>query len=309
MCTMSSKLLIIPKRRGLHISLLIFLCLLVQESFFPHTLLASSPWKWQQSLRSEGETPFSQPAGLYVDQERQRYYVLDSGNNRMVSFDQEGKQLNSFSAAGQLSNPVAMLPYKQGKLLVVERGKPSLTVIDFKKKKVDYLSLTVEGKIIYPNNFTSDGRNYYIQDLMSGDIFVFDEELKFINQIVQVDGLKTIFTSDINFQNGFLWVLQQSHKRIVKYDPEGKVRNYIALGDSVEFPVSVALDSSGLIHVLDSHAGKVAVFDQTGNLKYIFLAPGNVRGQLYYPNKIRFDFRNRLCVVDSGNGRIEIFGR
>ncbi len=312
MCAMSSKLLMLTDKKSRPLSLQILLCLLLLQGLGPQALLASSPWKWQQSLRAENKIPLLQPASLNIDFEKQRYYVVDSGNNRLVSFDKDGKQLNSFNAAGQLSSPVSTLPHGTGRRLVVEKGQSRLSIIDFKQKKVDYQTLTVEGNVIYPNHLTSDGSNFYIHDLMSGSICVFNNNLEYKQLIDKTAAASPqTFINDINFKNGSLWVLQkiQDRNRVLQFGPDGELRNVIPLGDTIKFPVSLALDTSGLIYILDSHGGNVAVLDQTGNLKYRFLSQGHVRGQLYYPTQIRFDFLGRLCVVDSGNGRVEIFNR
>jgi len=61
--------------------------------------------------------------------------------------------------------------------------------------------------------------------------------------------------------------------------------------------------------VLDRQQRNVVVYDKNGEFKYRFLEKGITRGQLYYPSEIRFDPWGELCLVDEGNGRVEIFKR
>ena len=62
-------------------------------------------------------------------------------------------------------------------------------------------------------------------------------------------------------------------------------------------------------YIIDKHEGAVVVFDASGKFKYRFLEKGHNNNNLYYPEDIIFDPLGRLCVVDTGNGRVAVFSR
>ena len=93
-----------------------------------------------------------------------------------------------------------------------------------------------------------------------------------------------------------------------QFSLNGTMEAKVKLDPSViDFPTSLALDDSGLLYILDRHQGTIAVFDNNGRFKYNFLEAGESRGKIYYPIEIEFDPWGRLCVVEEGNGRVQIF--
>lgn len=97
---------------------------LIIFSVFSSSAGAEKNWQWQFSLKGEtARDAMVMPSSLYVDATRERYYVTDAGNNRLVSFDKNGKFLNSFTAKNSLNNPSDMVRTEDGLLWVIEKGK------------------------------------------------------------------------------------------------------------------------------------------------------------------------------------------
>ena len=48
-------------------------------------------------------------------------------------------------------------------------------------------------------------------------------------------------------------------------------------------------------------------FTEKGQFLYRFLDLGQSVGKVYFARQIRFDPWGQLCVVDEGNGRVEIY--
>ena len=115
---------------------------------------------------------------------------------------------------------------------------------------------------------------------------------------------------DFSVNGDSVWVLEAITKNVLEFRPDGTIAQTIHLGDNVNFPVSLALgpaDSS--LYILDRHQDRIAVYGQFGRFQYDFLGEGQGPGKLYFPRELRFDPWGRLCVVDEGNGRIEVFSR
>lgn len=273
------------------------------------TASAKSPWKWQLSLI--GKPPnnlMQQPTALYVDAAKKRYYVVDSGNNRLVSFDKDGKFLNAFNAQGNLKTPTDFTRDKEGKLWVVEKGRNSITMVNLRDKITKPHELKNNGVPVYPDRFEFVGDLFYVLDRSSGNVLSFNKHMKVVKRYGCSDCNNGFI--DFTIHKGNVWGLGLREKAVYGFSPTGEQTAKIKLdNEAVNFPRAITFDSSGFLYVLDRYNGSVAVFDTRGRLKYSFLSKGHVREKLFYPVEIRFDPWGRLCVVDEGNGRVEIFSR
>jgi len=93
----------------------------------PGTGNSAGPWQWQFTLATEGsEGVMQMPTALFVDSGLQRYYVVDAGNNRLLSFDLEGKLLKQVAAPIVEESIFSFYPstIKDGKLIqLIENEK------------------------------------------------------------------------------------------------------------------------------------------------------------------------------------------
>ncbi len=269
---------------------------------------AGGPWKWQQTLALRGaEGVMDMPTALFVDEDKERYYVVDSGNNRLVSFDRKGELVSSFNAGGKLQTPYDMVRDQKGRLLVVEKGRNSLTVIDLKAKDVKNHFLRDQGQAVYPDQLELAGKNVLLLDRVSGGIIALDENLKVINRY-SCDQCEAGFV-DFKVAGDVLWALEQRSGTVYRFPIGGGAPTVIKLAGKLDFPSSLAISPTGRLFVLDRHESKILVFDPTGEFKYSFLAPGQSRGRLYYAANLLFDPWGNLCVVDEGNARVQLFSR
>jgi len=111
-----------------------------------NSALAASPWVWDfalQKVKSSGK--MNLPTAIFVDKDAARYYVVDGGNNRLLSYDREGEFLSAFTASNSLEKPFDMVR-EPGFLWVVEKGKNSLTEIDLKGQKITPHIISYKGR-------------------------------------------------------------------------------------------------------------------------------------------------------------------
>ena len=87
--------------------------------------------------------------------------------------------------------------------------------------------------------------------------------------------------------------------------PELRVRHGADAGQFVN-PVSVAIDTSGRLHVADQGNHRIQVFSGDGIVQQVFGARGNGAGQFDGPTGITIDASGRLYVADSGNRRVQV---
>jgi streptogramin lyase len=282
------------------VSLLI--CLLL-----PGLAGAAGGWQWQFNLVSpEVKKPFLMPTSLYVETESKRFYVVESGGNSLHSFQFDGKYLSTFSPGDALQQPFDMARVRSsGQLWVVEKGRNSLTRIDLKEKKLTPEVLEYGGVTVYPDRLSLVDDKLYVLDKLTGNIIEYGFDLQ-ASRVYESSGNGFI---DFVVKNSEVWALDAMLKKVFRFDLGGELKTEIPLGDKVTFPVAVEVGPSGFIYIIDKHEGTVVVFDTSGNFKYSFLKKGHGNNNLYYPEDMVFDPLGRLCVVDTGNGRVGVFSR
>lgn len=281
---------------------------LVGVIILPATALADTAWQYKMSLMVEttGDSMYM-PSAIAFDKDNERYYTIDTGNNRLVSFDRNGKVIRAFTANGQLKAPFDMVRLDNGQLWVVEKGRNSLTFIDVGAKKIEAKTLRDGNRLIFPDRIASSGGKLYVLDRSSGQVLLLNEDLSIRQRFGCPECSAGL--ADFVLVDDTVVALEPRDKKIYRYNSDGSVAGVIDLGNEAGFPVSLAVGPSGFIFVLDRHQDSVLVYDENGNFRYHFLNPGQANGQIYYPRQLRFDPWGQLCVVDEGNGRVEIFNR
>jgi hypothetical protein len=270
---------------------------------------ARSPWQWQMSLyvTTPGDAMYM-PAAVAFDPQSERYYAVDAGNSRLVSFNRKGELLKAFSADNQLQVPFDMVRLDNGQLWVVEKGRNSLTLIDIRARRVQPHTLLDGDRLVFPDRIAEAGGKLYILDRASGQILRLNGNLEVEQHFgcAECPGVVVDFVID----HDSVWALGTMGKNVYHFGSDGKILQTINLDDKVDFPVSLALGpSDSSIYILDRHQDRVVVFSREGLFQYDFLGLGKGKEQLYFPRQLRFDPWGQLCVVDEGNGRIEVFKR
>ena len=265
-----------------------------------------SPWQWELSLQDAADpSVMNLPTALYVDKSVERYYVVDSGNNRLLAYNRKGDFLNAFSARNNLHVPFDLIR-EPGLLWIVEKGQNTLTKIELKKKKITPKTISDRGEVVFPDRLAMEKETLYLLDKAKGNILALDKNVN----VVRRYSCKNCDSGFVDFKikKDRIWALEQQEKAVYVFTLDGKQETKIKLApDEIDFPRSLAIDDNDLLYILDRHKGTVAIFDVNGAFKYSFLKKGQARGQLYYPIEISFDPWGRLCVVDEGNGRVQIF--
>ncbi|WP_041718770.1 hypothetical protein [Desulfurivibrio alkaliphilus] len=292
------------------IKLVKILPLLAALAFLPGAAAAQegSPWQWQLSLLID--TPGNamyMPAAVAFDRESERYYAVDTGRNRLVSFNRQGELLRAFTADDRLQAPFDMVRLDDGRLWVVEKGRNSLTLIDIGARKVTPHTLHDGDRLVFPHRIALGEGKLHVLDRASGQILRLNADLGVEQRFRCRDCLGGI--SDFVISNGEIWALETRDRKIYRFADDGAISQTISLDQEASFPVSLALDGGGFVYVLDRQRNSILTYDENGRFRYRFLGPGHARGQLHFPRQLRFDPWGRLCVVDEGNGRVEIYSR
>jgi len=288
---------------------LLLVLLLVLVLLLPAVAAAeSSVWEWRMSLKIEepGDAMYM-PSAVAFDTQSERYYAIDTGRNRLVSFNRDGDLLKAFTANDQLKSPFDMVRLDNGQLWVVEKGRNSLTLIDVAAKKIEQKILRDGNRLVFPDRIAEDGGKLYVLDRASGNILRLEQDLS-VGQRYGCRDCSAGF-ADFVIHKGEILAIEPRDKKIYRFSEKGQLLDEVPLSGEVGFPVSLDIGPSGFYYVLDRHANSVLAYDESGRFRYRFLTTGQSPGKVYFASQLRFDPWGRLCVVDEGNGRIEVYGQ
>ena len=269
---------------------------------------APAPWQWQMSLRIDtAGNALYMPGAVAFDDESERYYAVDAGRSRLVSFTRKGELLRAFTAEDRLKAPFDMVRLPNGQLWVVEKGRNSITRIDVGAREVKPFNLKDGNRQVFPDRIALAGGKLYVLDRSSGQVLRLADDLSVEQRFSCPDCMGGFL--DFVVADGSVWALETLGKKVFRFNPDATIARTIDLGDEVDFPVSLDVEASGFLYVLDRHRNNVVAFGDDGRFRYRFLGPGHGQGQLHFPRQLRFDPWGHLCIVDEGNGRVEIFSR
>ena len=174
-------------------------------------------WEWQFNLVSpEVRSPFLMPTSLYIETESERFYVVDSGNHSLHSFQFDGQYLSTFNPGDALEQPFAMARVRQsGQLWVVEKGRNSLTRVDLKAKELTPESLEYKGATVYPDRLALVNDKLYVLDKLTGNIIEYGFDLK-ATGVFAGSGSGFI---DFAIKGSEVWALDGRMRKISHFDP------------------------------------------------------------------------------------------
>jgi len=250
--------------------------------------------------------------GVFFDEVKQRLYITDSSNCRIISYDSEFNYLSVLYPKGGLQNPTSILRAIDRKFIVVDTSQRNVFVIDVEQKSINSLDLAgvPDSSTFNPGRMAidSDG-NVYIIDRTNNRVLVFDLNLKFNKEVIKKSKIRF---NDIKVdRHGYIYTLSSLEGIARKYDRSGKkILEFGGRGEgkyAFSFPTSLAVDTKGLIYIVDQHRHRIFVFDRKGKFVFNFSKLGWIEGRVATPTYIFINNSNIIFVVDRDNSRISIF--
>ncbi len=233
--------------------------------------LAISPAKHLFDLSGNQQFSLALPSdvALYKD----RVYVVDSGNNRIMVFDRKGNFKFVFASAGS----------GDGQLL-------------------GPLGIDVDGS---GNVYVADRNNYRIQ--------VYDRSGKYIRQFPVVEKGVKIKPVDVLIypKSHRLYVTGNSNHKVMAFNTDGKFLmswgGYSVKEGEFRYPATMALTIDKKIAVTDVLNSRVQVFNNDGSYLVSVGNWGVLQGQLVRPKGVTIDHQGRFYISDSYMGLVQVF--
>jgi DNA-binding beta-propeller fold protein YncE len=152
----------------------------------------------------------------------------------------------------------------------------------------------------------------YVSDTGFGMVIIFDSKAK--APVTLESGGSSPFNKPVGITtdpSGNIYVSDTAKDRVLVFD---KDRNFVkGLGMNNEFkqPVGIAVDPTGKrIYVVDTHSHHIAVLDlESGEVIKNIGKRGKEEGEFNFPSQITVDPAGNVYVVDTMNGRVQIFDK
>jgi DNA-binding beta-propeller fold protein YncE len=228
-----------------------------------------------RTIGSRGSEPgmLKNARGLTLDTAG-KFWVADTGNDRLQKFSIEGNLLQvigkSGSGEGEFDSPSGIAVSLKGNLYVADSGNKRVQVFN--------------AKGMFLGAFGKSGKQ-------AGQ---FAEPVD-----LAVDRSENVYVAD------------RGNNRISKYDSNGTLvweAGKMGKQDG-EFsgPSNIAVSPDGEVYVLDSGNARVQVFDTNGKFAWKFGSEGKGPGEFKAPQGLSLEGSLRLYVGDRGNGRAQVF--
>jgi len=277
--------------------------------------------KWGTSGSGNGQF---RPRGICSDPQG-NIYVVDSSNNRIQKFTQDGTFITKWGAYGsgdgQFNVPVGICSDLQGYIYVIESGNDRI-----QKFTRDGTFITKwgtfgsgNGQFYYPKTICSDSQGYiYVADTYNYRIQKFTQDGTFITKWGSRgtnDGQFNVPIGICSDLQGYIYVADAYNGRIQKFTQDGifiTKWGTIGLGDGqFHAPFGICSDPQGYIYVTevqDIIYYRIQKFTQDGTFITKWGTPGVDDGQFNFPMGICSDQQGNIYVADTYNYRIQKFG-
>jgi len=279
--------------------------------------------KWGSQGTGEGQ--FVNPLAIAVDSTGNAIYVVDSGNNRIQEFDNNGTFITQWGSIGisngQFNNPSGIaVDSNTGNVFVIDSGNNRIQKFDSSGNFITKWSI----------NGTKDITNNRLPGVAvnpSGDVYQTgtgnSKVYKFSTDGLPLSSWGSNGISDNQFsfptgiaidRTGNIFILDSANHRIQKFDSNNNfIVKWGSQGpDDSQFknPTGIATDLSGNVYVLDTGGiNQVKKFNNNGNFITEFDSSDMLYGKFVSPSGIAVDSSGRVYVADTGNNRIEVFSK
>lgn len=199
-------------------------------------------------------------------------FVSDSGNDRVLRFEQNGSGGAVIVPPGAVRNPKG-LAVRKSRLLVADDQNHRVLAMDFGGrvlKSIGAAKGTKPGQLNFPYGVALDG---------PGRLFVADN---LNHRVVR-------FSTQPN------------------YPYKGRWGSYGTSPSKLAYPRGIATDGAGQVYVANTGNNRIEVFSNGGQLIRTMGIDGRGPGQFGNPTGVASDAQGFRAVTDSVNGRVQFF--
>jgi tripartite motif-containing protein 71 len=273
------------------------------------------PYKARWGSYGIGPGQLAYPRGLAVDQAG-NVYVANTGDDRVDVFDRGGTLLRSFGssgrAAGQFDEPLGVAADASGIRAVTDAVNGRVELLNPDGSIAAVWGSPAPGPTILPRPVAvafDGGGNAYVLDERRSRIVVFSRATGLPVRSIGSPGSapgQLLDPSALTIDaGGTIAVADSGNERIARFGTGGTYLGSITgIGDAR----GIAVSPDGQRTYVTTSAGRIDVYDPTGEQIDEFAGRGSKLGKLEAPGQIAVDAAGNLWVADRGNNRVQQFG-
>lgn len=296
-----------------------FLFVIALLSIAPLANAAEIPTKnIEHIVTIDGDAELSLPTDIVVD-DSGFIYVVDSGNDRVSVFNEEGEYLRSFGKtgkqAGQFQGPVGIAIGTDERLYVADKGNNRIQIFDLNGKLIKTFKTMFEDQEVRPVDvaISKEGDQIFVTGNANHRVMVYDRDGNLLNHWGGEGANKGMFrypaTAAVSPDNK-LYVVDVLNTRVQVFEGDGKyildVGSWGVLPGQLFRPKGVAIDNSGLVYISDSYMGVIQVFDSNHRFSHV-LGDRGIPKIFSTPSGIYVDKHQRLYVAEMLDNKISVY--
>jgi DNA-binding beta-propeller fold protein YncE len=259
------------------------------------------------------------PSGVALDGQG-RIFVADTGKQRVVVFDENGKYVTQFGDPGtgrfKIKDPIAVSIAPDNSIFVLSKTLKKIVKYDAQYKPIHEinfgespLAMTIHDRKIY---VTTIG-GIMIGDLAGNLITSFGSRGKAPGQFDLPGGITVgpngnIYVADsMNYR---VQALTKDGNPLWQYGkplPSKNPMMYQGADRKFGMPASIALDDNGHLYVVDGLSCEIDVLDTNGKFIEKIGDIGHDDGFFYYPDGITYAGNGNVVLADKFNDRVQVF--
>lgn len=242
-----------------------------------------------------------------------KLFVSDAKVGSVFIYDTSGYLVGEIKGIKQ---PLGVAVNSTGEVFVGSNVDDTVKVYNSKGEHINSI-----GSVGMPNDMVFDKKgNLYVVDSVNNAVKIYDLQgnTRSISTAVPVALAIKSYIDSNNQEIGELFVAELKLAKIHVFDLQGnslrtigrKVSTFGSFweGRFVKLQ-SLAIDTSGLIHVADCYLNKIQILNpDTGDYINSYGTFGTELGKLNLPLDIEIKYSGQTAVTNNGNKRVEIFG-
>lgn len=267
---------------------------------------------------------FRYPDGITVDRDRGIFLVADTGNGRLVIFDEKWRSRGviEFNPGPErkATSPRTAAIDSRGRLFVIDAYLPEIEIMSSRGVHLAYLPEILpeelEGRV-HPQHMDIDPQGL-IYLLYGGELpgfYVLDPRGHPVREVGFVPAGTGLFVApmslSVNDETGYVAVVDaQAEHSLMIFTPEGTL--HAAFGGHGEgegmfsMPVHVTWGPQETLWVTDTIRHSVSVFTKEGLFLGYIGGYGAGPGQFYYPIACEFLDDDRVLVLERAGARLQV---
>jgi sugar lactone lactonase YvrE len=269
-----------------------------------------------------GNGQFEQPGDVAVDYSGD-LWVVDTGNDRVEEFNEQGQYLSQFGSEGagngQLSEPAALAVTREGDIWVADTGNNRLEEFGPSGKYITQVDPpeSEPGLLEEPEGIAVDrDGDIWVSGTAEGELVEFNAQGQYLRtvgskgsgagQLGEPEGIAVD-------SQGHVWVADWSNHWVEEFNEQGEYLHKFGTAGAgagqLESPDAVGVSPSGDVWVGDVTNDRVEEFNEHGEYLRQFGARGAAPGEfgLAFPMGLAVLANGEVWLTDAENDRLERF--